>query len=94
MSEYLDIIFLLVLVVIIFSRLKGLLGTGSEDTKVIMISKEQFDKMYKEMKKSAEETNTQPVDMYQVINFLFYVSLFICIFSFLLLTYRLRFAFS
>lgn len=63
MSEYLDIIFLLVLVVIIFSRLRGLLGTGSEDAKVIMISKEQFDKMYKEMKKSTEEALQDSVDL-------------------------------
>ena len=53
MSGYLDIIFLLVLVIFIFSRLKSILGTGSEDTKIIMIPKEQFEKVYKEMKKSA-----------------------------------------
>ena len=53
MSGYLDIIFLLVLVVIIFSRLKSILGTGSEDAKIIMVPKEQFEKVYKEMKKSA-----------------------------------------
>lgn len=63
MSEYLDIIFLLVLVVIIFSRLRGLLGTGSEDAKVIMISKEQFDKMYKEMKKTVEPEKQEEVDL-------------------------------
>ena len=44
MSGYLDIIFLLVLVVIIFSKLKSVLGTGGEDAKVIMIPKEQFEK--------------------------------------------------
>ena len=44
MSGYLDIIFLLVLVVIIFSKLKSVLGTGAEDAKVIMIPKEQFEK--------------------------------------------------
>lgn len=53
MSGYLDIIFLLVLVVIIFSRLKSILGTGGEDAKIIMVPKEQFEKVYKEMKKSA-----------------------------------------
>lgn len=53
MSGYLDIIFLLVLVVIIFSRLKSILGTGSEDAKIIMVPKEQFEKVYKEMKKTA-----------------------------------------
>lgn len=63
MSGYLDIIFLLVLVVIIFSKLKSVLGTGSEDTKVIMIPKEQFDKMYKEMKKSASETPNESADL-------------------------------
>lgn len=52
MSGYLDIIFLLVLVVIIFSRLKSILGTGGEDAKIIMVPKEQFEKVYKEMKKS------------------------------------------
>ena len=61
MSGYLDIIFLLVLVVIIFSRLKSVLGTGGEDTKIIMVPKEQFEKVYKEMKKSvALETDNLP----------------------------------
>ena len=54
MSGYLDIIFLLVLVVFIFSKLKNVLGTGAEDTKVIMINKEQFEKIYKEVKKTVE----------------------------------------
>ena len=42
MSGYLDSILLVVLVVVIFSKLKSILGTGAEDTKIIMISKEQF----------------------------------------------------
>lgn len=63
MSEYLDIIFLLVLVVFIFSRLKNVLGTSSEDTKVIMIPKEQFEKFYKEVKKNAQEELTGNVDL-------------------------------
>jgi hypothetical protein len=54
MSGYLDIIFLLVLVVFIFSKLKSVLGTGAEETKVIMINKEQFEKIYKEVKKTVE----------------------------------------
>jgi len=61
MSGYLDIIFLLVLVVIIFSRLKSILGTGGEDAKIIMVPKEQFEKVYKEMKKSAvSEVDNMP----------------------------------
>ena len=48
MSGYLDIIFLLVLVLVIFSKLKSVLGTGADDTKVIMIPKEHFDKVYRE----------------------------------------------
>jgi len=63
MSEYLDIIFLLVLVVFIFSRLKNILGTGSEETKVIMVSKEQFEKMYKEMKKNVDNNIAESVDL-------------------------------
>ena len=52
MSGYLDIILLVVLVVVIFSKLKSILGTGAEDTKIIMISKEQFEKAYQELKKN------------------------------------------
>lgn len=62
MAGYLDIIFLLVLVVIIFGKLKNVLGTGAEDTKVIMISKEQFDKAYKEIKKNALNDVSAPVE--------------------------------
>ena len=72
MSGYLDIIFLLVLVVIVFSKLKSVLGTGGEDAKVIMMSKEQFEKVYNEMKKNAfgesmenkdvDVTNLSPLD--------------------------------
>ncbi len=50
MSGYLDILFLLVLVFVIFGKLKSVLGT--DDTKVIMIPKDQFDKAYKEFKKN------------------------------------------
>jgi len=63
MSGYLDIIFLLVLVIFIFSRLKNVLGTGSEDTKVIMVPKEQFEKMYKEMKKTALSEMAESIDL-------------------------------
>jgi len=56
MSGYLDIIILFIVVLIIFGKLKSILGTGAEDTKVIMVSKEQFDKVYKEMKKTTEGT--------------------------------------
>lgn len=60
MSGYLDIIFLLILVVVIFSKLKSVLGTGAEDAKVIMIPKEQFEKVYQELKKNAfNESMTQ-----------------------------------
>lgn len=62
MSGYLDIIFLLVLVVIIFSKLKSVLGTGGEDAKVIMIPKEQFEKVYNELKKTAHSNENTAVD--------------------------------
>lgn len=63
MSGYLDIIFLLILVIVIFSRLKNVLGTGAEDTKIIMVPKEQFEKMYKEMKKTALSDVAEAVDL-------------------------------
>lgn len=53
MSGYLDIIFLLIMVIFIFGKLKSVLGTGGEDTRVIMIPKEQFNKVYSELKKSS-----------------------------------------
>lgn len=63
MFGYLDILFLLVLVFIIFSRLKSILGTGAENTKVIMINKEQFEKMYKELKHEALNEPSESVDL-------------------------------
>ena len=63
MSGYLDIIFLLVLVVVIFSKLKSVLGSGAEETKIIMVSKEQFEKAYKEMKKDTVEDVRKKVDL-------------------------------
>ncbi|MBR5598416.1 MAG: Tim44 domain-containing protein [Alphaproteobacteria bacterium] len=63
MSGYLDIIFLLVLVVVIFSKLKSILGADTEETKVIMVSKEQFEKAYKEIAKSAFEEDKKEVDL-------------------------------
>lgn len=54
MSEYLDIIFLVVLVIVIFSKLKSVLGTGTESTRVIMIPKDQLEKIYKEIKHNAD----------------------------------------
>ena len=63
MSGYLDIILFLVLVVVIFSKLKSVLGTGAEDTKIIMVPKEQFERVYKEMKKSAFAENKDNVDL-------------------------------
>lgn len=63
MSGYLDIIFLLVLVVIIFSKLKSVLGTGADDTKVIMIPREQFDKVYKELRKNMNDGMAKNVDI-------------------------------
>lgn len=63
MSGYLDIIFLLVLVVIIFSKLKSVLGTGGENTRIIMIPKEQFEKVYKELKKNSSNESDKPIDL-------------------------------
>lgn len=63
MSGYLDIIFLLVLVFVIFSKLKSVLGTGAEDAKVIVIPKEQFEKLYKEPKKSLVAEGGESVDL-------------------------------
>lgn len=58
MSGYLDIVFLLVLVVLIFGKLKSVLGTDADEAKVIMIPREQFDKVYKELKKSTQSEST------------------------------------
>lgn len=63
MSGYLDIIFLLVLVVVIFSKLKSVLGTSAEDAKVIMIPREQFERVYKELKKSVEGEVAETLDL-------------------------------
>lgn len=63
MSGYLDIIFLLILVVVVFSKLKSLLGTNTEDTKVIMVSKEQLERVYNEMKSNAENHFAKEVDL-------------------------------
>ena len=63
MSGYLDIIFLLVLVVFIFSKLKNVLGTGAEDTKIIMLNKEKFEKIYKEVKKTVEDEMDETPNM-------------------------------
>lgn len=63
MSGYLDIIFLLVLVFVIYSKLKSVLGTGAEDAKVIIIPKEQFEKLYKEPKKSLVAEGGESVDL-------------------------------
>lgn len=63
MSGYLDIIFLLVLVVIVFSKLKSVLGTGGEDAKVIMMSKEQFEKVYNEMKNNVKVEKVDDKDL-------------------------------
>ncbi len=63
MSGYLDIIFLLVLVVVIFRKLKNVLGTGAEDAKVIMIPREQFERVYKELKKNTLNEAAESVDL-------------------------------
>ena len=63
MSGYLDIIFLLVLVVIVFSKLKSVLGTGGDDAKVIMMSKEQFEKVYNEMKNNVKAEKVDDKDL-------------------------------
>ncbi len=63
MSGYLDIIFLLVLVFVIFRKLKSVLGTGAEDAKVIMIPREQFERVYKELRKSAQSESVETADL-------------------------------
>ena len=63
MSGYLDIIFLLVLVVVIFSKLRNVLGTNGSEPKVIMLSKEQFEKVYNEMKGNNLKTTEDVVDV-------------------------------
>ena len=63
MSGYLDIIFLLVLVVVIFSKLRNVLGTNSSEPKVIMLSKEQFEKVYNEMKGNNLKITEDVVDV-------------------------------
>ena len=63
MSGYLDIIFLLVLVVVIFSKLRNVLGTNGSEPKVIMLSKEQFEKVYNEMKGNNLKTTEDGVDV-------------------------------
>ncbi len=63
MSGYLDIIFLLVLVVVIFSKLKSVLGSDAEDTKVIIVPKEQLERVYKEMKKNTNRVTNKGGDI-------------------------------
>ena len=63
MSGYLDIIFLLILVLVIFSKLRNVLGTNTEETKVVMLSKEQFEKVYNEMKNNAIKVTEEVVDV-------------------------------
>ena len=63
MSGYLDIIFLLVLVVVIFGKLKSVLGSDVEDTKIIVVQKEQLERVYKEMKKNADIVANKGVDL-------------------------------
>ena len=63
MSGYLDIIFLLVLVLIIFSKLRNVLGTNGNEPKVIMLSKEQFEKVYNEMKNNNSKVAEDVIDV-------------------------------
>ena len=63
MSGYLDIIFLLILVLVIFSKLRNVLVTNTEETKVFMLSKEQFEKVYNEMKNNAVKITEEAVDV-------------------------------
>ena len=63
MSGYLDIIFLLILVLVIFSKLRNVLGSNTEETKVVMLSKEQFEKVYNEMKNNAVKITEDVVDV-------------------------------
>ena len=63
MSGYLDIIFLLVLVVVIFSKLKSVLGTNTEDTRIVVVPKDQFDRVFKEIKKKSTEDALNNMDL-------------------------------
>ncbi|MBR1372917.1 Tim44 domain-containing protein [bacterium] len=64
MSEYLDIVFLVVLVIVIFSKLKSVLGTGTESTRVIMIPKDQLEKIYKEIKHNTDNVvSSESIDL-------------------------------
>lgn len=56
MMTHLDIIVLLLLVVVIFQRLKGLLGTKPEQEHRIKLSKESAEKLYDILMKETQQT--------------------------------------
>lgn len=58
MMTHLDIIVLLLLVVVIFQRLKGLLGTKPEQEHRIKLSKESAEKLYDILMKETQQTQT------------------------------------
>ena len=56
MSAYLDLIFLAIIAVLIFMRLRSVLGTRPEQkTEIKIVSKEEFDKVIKAMKQEVEK---------------------------------------
>ncbi len=64
MSAYLDIIFLLIVAVLIFARLRSVLGTRPDEGKpeVRIVSREDFEKAYEKMRHEIEEKmNLAPV---------------------------------
>ncbi len=58
MMTHLDIIVLLLLVVVIFQRLKGLLGTKPEQEHRIKLSKESAEKLYDILMKETQQSQT------------------------------------
>ena len=83
MSAYLDIIFLLIVAVVIFARLRNVLGTRPEQShEVRIVSHEEFEKIKQEVEKiinTSESEAEQPTDpanlqgvdkvLYQIPNF-------------------------
>ena len=66
MSAYLDIIFLLIVAVIIFARLRNVLGTRPEqNNEVRVVSHEEFEKIKQEVEKiiSTSVEHNEPVDV-------------------------------
>lgn len=56
MSAYLDIIFLLIVAVLIFARLRSVLGTRPENkAEVKVVSREEFEKAYNKIRREVEK---------------------------------------